>query len=158
VCFLVVDSTLKERTGHKHPLGQKGSLNEDGPYVFGLHLVVVVADAAAASIMDIEVIRRCGYFCVKAGPMIAKCHAQDILEKGSWSMYTLTRHGMWQLAHRPLERAAIQRLRKAVLRCKTASSVLRTCRFEALREFQIVMEACDRILGDPSPLSDWRLT
>src|SRR5215475_6316389 len=39
VCYLVVDSTLKDKTGQKHPLAKKGRLNEYAPYVFGLHVV-----------------------------------------------------------------------------------------------------------------------
>lgn len=79
MCFLVVDSMLKDRTDQEQPLAKQGPLNENGPYVFGLHLVIV------------------------------KCHVQDILEKGPWSMYALKRHFTWQLARRQLERAAMQR-------------------------------------------------
>jgi hypothetical protein len=42
VCSLVVDSTLKSKTGQKHPLAKKYRLNEYGPSIFGLHLVVVM--------------------------------------------------------------------------------------------------------------------
>ena len=42
VCYLVVDSTLKDKTGQKHPLAKKGRLNEYAPYIFGLHIVVVM--------------------------------------------------------------------------------------------------------------------
>jgi hypothetical protein len=39
-CSGVVDSTLKDKTGQKHPLAKKGRLNADAPYLFGLHVVV----------------------------------------------------------------------------------------------------------------------
>jgi Transposase DDE domain len=41
-CYRVVDSTLKDKTGQKHPLAKKGRLNEYAPYIFGLHMVVVM--------------------------------------------------------------------------------------------------------------------
>jgi hypothetical protein len=42
VCHLIVDSTLKEKTGQPHPLAKKGRLNEYSPYIFGLHIVIVM--------------------------------------------------------------------------------------------------------------------
>jgi hypothetical protein len=42
MCYLVVDRTLNSKTVHKHPLAKKYRLNESGPYVFCLHLVVVM--------------------------------------------------------------------------------------------------------------------
>jgi Transposase DDE domain len=57
---------------------------------------------------------------VMAYLMIVKWHAQDIPEKGPWSMYTLKRNFMWQLAQGQLERAAEQRLRKELRERKAA--------------------------------------
>jgi hypothetical protein len=42
MCNLIVESTLKSQTGRKHPLAKKYRLNDYGPYIFGLHLVVVM--------------------------------------------------------------------------------------------------------------------
>lgn len=59
VCYLVVDSTLKSKTGQKHPLAKKYRLNEYGPYVFGLHLVVVMLPWGNYRIpVDFELVRR----------------------------------------------------------------------------------------------------
>jgi Transposase DDE domain len=59
VCYLVVDSTLKEKTGQKHPLAKKGRLNEYAPYIFGLHMVVVMRHWGSYRIpVDVEIVRR----------------------------------------------------------------------------------------------------
>jgi hypothetical protein len=59
VCYLVVDSTLKDKTGQKHPLAKKGRLNEYTPYIFGLHMVVVMRHWGNYRIpVDFEVVRR----------------------------------------------------------------------------------------------------
>jgi Transposase DDE domain len=59
VCDLVIDRTLKSNTGHKHPLAQKDRLNDYGPYVFGLHLVVVMLQWGNYRIpIDVELVRR----------------------------------------------------------------------------------------------------
>jgi hypothetical protein len=59
VCYLVVDSTLKDKTGQKHPLAKKGRLNEYAPYVFGLHVVVVMLQWGNYRIpVDFELVRR----------------------------------------------------------------------------------------------------
>jgi hypothetical protein len=59
VCYLVVDSTLKDKTGQKHPLAKKGRLNEYAPYVFGLHVVVVMLQWGNYRIpVDFEIVRR----------------------------------------------------------------------------------------------------
>jgi hypothetical protein len=59
VCSLVVDSTLKDKTGQKHPLAKKGRLNEFAPYVFGLHLVIVMLQWGNYRIpVDCELVRR----------------------------------------------------------------------------------------------------
>jgi hypothetical protein len=59
VCYLVVDSTLKEKTGQKHPLAKKGRLNEYAPYIFGLHMVVVMLHWGSYRIpVDFEIVRR----------------------------------------------------------------------------------------------------
>jgi hypothetical protein len=59
VCYLVVDSTIKDKTGSKHPLAKKGRLNEYAPYVFGLHVVVVMLQWGNYRIpVDVEIVRR----------------------------------------------------------------------------------------------------
>jgi Transposase DDE domain len=59
VCSLVVDSTLKGKTGQKHPLAKKGRLNEYAPYIFGLHIVVVMLHWGNYRIpVDFEIVRR----------------------------------------------------------------------------------------------------
>jgi hypothetical protein len=52
--------------------------------------------------------------------LIVKFHAQDIPERGAWSMFTLKRNFTWQLAQAQLERSAEQRLRKALQERKAA--------------------------------------
>jgi hypothetical protein len=56
VCYLVVDSTVKDKTGLKHPLAKKGHLNEYAPYVFGLHLVVVMLHWWMLRLCDAKII------------------------------------------------------------------------------------------------------
>jgi Transposase DDE domain len=71
VCYLVVDSTLKDKTGQKHPLAKKGRLNEYAPYVFGLHLVVVMRHWGNYRIpVDFEIVRRKGHprYCSDNAP------------------------------------------------------------------------------------------
>ena len=59
VCYLVVDSTLKDKTGQKHPLAKKGRLNEYAPYSFGLPMVVVMLQWGNYRIsVDFEIVRR----------------------------------------------------------------------------------------------------
>lgn len=59
VCSLVVDSTLKEKTGQKHPLAKTGRLNEYAPYIFGLPMVVVMLHWGNSRIpVDCEIVRR----------------------------------------------------------------------------------------------------
>jgi Transposase DDE domain len=59
MCYLAVDSTLKGKTGQKHPLAKKGRLNEFAPYVFGLHVVVVMLQWGNCRIpVDFELVRR----------------------------------------------------------------------------------------------------
>jgi hypothetical protein len=57
---------------------------------------------------------------VMAYLMIVKFHAQDIPERGAWSMFTLRRNFTWQLAQAQLEHSAEQRLRKALQGRKAA--------------------------------------
>jgi len=62
VCYLVVDSTLKDKTGQKHPLAKKGRLNAYAPYIFGLHIVVVMLQWGNYRIpIDFEIVRRKGH-------------------------------------------------------------------------------------------------
>jgi Transposase DDE domain len=59
VCDVVVDSTLKDKTGSKHPLAKKGRLNEYAPYIFGLHLVILMLQWGNYRIpVDFEIVRR----------------------------------------------------------------------------------------------------
>jgi hypothetical protein len=57
---------------------------------------------------------------VMAYLMITKFRAQDIPERGAWSMFTLKRNCTWQLAQAQLERSVEQRLRKGVQERKAA--------------------------------------
>ncbi|HEX2244155.1 MAG TPA: transposase [Gammaproteobacteria bacterium] len=62
VGYLVVDSTLKDKTGQKPPLAKKGRLNEYAPYIFGLHIVVVMLQWGNYRIpVDFEIVRRQGH-------------------------------------------------------------------------------------------------
>jgi hypothetical protein len=54
--------------------------------------------------------------------VIVKFHAQEIPERGSWSLFTLQRNFTWQLAQAQLERSAKQRLRKELQECNEALS------------------------------------
>jgi hypothetical protein len=59
VCSVVVDSTLKDKTGQKPPLAKKGRLNAYAPSIFGLHLVVVMLHwGNYRSPVDVEIVRR----------------------------------------------------------------------------------------------------
>jgi Transposase DDE domain len=59
VCYLVVDSTFKHKTGQQQPLAKKGRLNEYRPYIFGLHIVLVMLQWGNYRIpVDFEVVRR----------------------------------------------------------------------------------------------------
>jgi hypothetical protein len=49
---------------------------------------------------------------VMAYLMIVKFRAQDIPDRGSWSIFTLKRNFVWQLAQAQLERSVAQRLGK----------------------------------------------
>ena len=59
VCYLVVDSTLKSKRGAKDPVAQKWRLNENGPYLLGLHLVLVLLQWGNCRIpIDFEIVPR----------------------------------------------------------------------------------------------------
>lgn len=59
VCYLVVDSTLKGKTGQKHPFAKTGRLNEYAPYIFGMHIVVLMLQWGNYRIpVDFEMVRR----------------------------------------------------------------------------------------------------
>jgi hypothetical protein len=59
VCSLVVDSTLTEKTGQRHPLAKKGRLNEYAPSIFGLHMVIVMLHWGKYRMPgDCEIVRR----------------------------------------------------------------------------------------------------
>jgi len=45
--------------------------------------------------------------------MLLKFRAQDIPERGSWSVFTLKRNFTWQITQAQIERSVEQRLRKA---------------------------------------------
>jgi hypothetical protein len=57
---------------------------------------------------------------VMAYLLIVKWHAQDIPQKGPWSLYTLKRNFMWQRAQGQLKRAAEQRLQTGLWERKAA--------------------------------------
>jgi hypothetical protein len=57
---------------------------------------------------------------VMAYLMIVKFRAQDIPERGTWSMFTLKRNFAWQLAQEQVERSVEQRLRKGLPERKAA--------------------------------------
>jgi hypothetical protein len=57
---------------------------------------------------------------VMAFLMILKCRARDIPEQGAWSMFTLKRNLMWQVAQGQLGRSVQQRLRKGLQERKAA--------------------------------------
>jgi hypothetical protein len=57
---------------------------------------------------------------VMAYLMLVKFHAQDIPERGSWSIFTLKRNFMWQLAQAQLEHSVAQRLCKGLQERKAA--------------------------------------
>jgi hypothetical protein len=58
VCYLVVDSTLKDNTGQKHPLAKKERLNAYAPDIFGPHSVVVMRHWGNYRIpVDFEIVR-----------------------------------------------------------------------------------------------------
>jgi hypothetical protein len=63
---------------------------------------------------DPQRVERSVAMSVMAYLVIVKFRAQDIPEQGSWSLFTLKQHFTWQLAQGQLERAAEQRLRKAL--------------------------------------------
>jgi hypothetical protein len=59
VCYLVVASPLKDKTGQKPPLAKKGRLNAYAAYVFGLHIVVVMLQWGNCRIpVEFEMVRR----------------------------------------------------------------------------------------------------
>jgi hypothetical protein len=49
---------------------------------------------------------------IMASLMLPKFRAQDIPERGSWSMFTLKRNFTWQIAQAQLERSVEQRMWK----------------------------------------------
>jgi hypothetical protein len=57
---------------------------------------------------------------VMAYLMIVKFRAKDIPERGSWSIFTLKRNFMWQLAPAQLERSVTQRFCKGLQERKAA--------------------------------------
>jgi DDE family transposase len=63
---------------------------------------------------DPQRVERSVAMAVMAYLVSVKCRAQDIPERGSWSLFTLKQNFTWQLAQGQLERAADQRLRKAL--------------------------------------------
>ena len=59
VCYVVVDSTLKGKTGQQPPFAKKGRLNEYAAYIFGLQMVIVMLQWGNYRIpVDFEIIRR----------------------------------------------------------------------------------------------------
>jgi hypothetical protein len=59
VCYLVVDSTLTDNTGQKHPWAPTGRLHEYAPSIFGRHMVGVMLHWGHYRIpVDFEIVRR----------------------------------------------------------------------------------------------------
>jgi Transposase DDE domain len=59
VCSRVVDSTLQDKTGQKHPMAKKGRLNDYAPCIFGLPMVVVMLQWGHDRMpVDVEMVRR----------------------------------------------------------------------------------------------------
>lgn len=57
---------------------------------------------------------------VMAYLMIVKFHAREIPERGAWSMFTLKRNFMWQVAQGQIERSVEKRLQKGLQERKAA--------------------------------------
>jgi hypothetical protein len=57
---------------------------------------------------------------IMANLMLLKFSAQDIAERGSWSMLTLKRNFTWELAQAQSERSVARRLRKGLLARRAA--------------------------------------
>ena len=69
---------------------------------------------------DPQRVERSRSMSVMAYLMMMKFHAQDIPERGAWSVFTLKRTFMWQLAQAQLERSVAQRLCKGLQKPKAA--------------------------------------
>jgi hypothetical protein len=57
---------------------------------------------------------------VMAYLLLLKFRARDIPKKGPWSIFTLKRNFMWQIAQAQVERSVEQRLRKGLQERKAA--------------------------------------
>jgi hypothetical protein len=42
VVYAIVDKTVKDKTGTKHPLTKKGRIRTNGPYLFGMQIVFLL--------------------------------------------------------------------------------------------------------------------
>jgi hypothetical protein len=101
---------LKDKTGQKHPLAKTRRLNNDAPYIFGLHIVVVMQQWATTT-LEPQRIQRSVATSIMAYLMIVKFHAQDVPQRGPWSVFTLKRNCTWQIAQSQIARSVEQCLR-----------------------------------------------
>lgn len=61
VLYVIGDGTYKGKTGHKHPLAKKGRIRTGGPYLFGLHIIIVMLHWNSYRIpIDFEIVRKKG--------------------------------------------------------------------------------------------------
>jgi hypothetical protein len=77
VLYLVVDSTLKGKRTKKNPLVKKGRLNEQAPFTWGLHLVLLIAQWGVYRIpLDFRLVKPKTHKDYRSEPMLVR----DILE------------------------------------------------------------------------------
>jgi len=59
VLYMIFDSTIIDKTGKKHPTAKKSRLNKHSPYIFGIHIVILVLHWGNYRLpVDFEIIRR----------------------------------------------------------------------------------------------------
>ena len=59
ILYMIFDSTIKDKTGKKHPTAKKSRLNKFSRYVFGIHIVILVLQWGNYRIpVDFEIVRR----------------------------------------------------------------------------------------------------
>ncbi len=59
ILYMIFDSTVKDKTGKNHPTAKKSRLNKLSPYIFGIHIVILVLHWGNYRIpVDFEIVRR----------------------------------------------------------------------------------------------------